>query len=97
MGAEGKTFLEFVEDYPNPMQANARSRDPRKWKHTSENVYVWREGQPGEQEYDFTPWFPGEFGPVVDRLEGYMFALYQHRGGTGDFTPYPNPPDDDDE
>lgn len=97
MSAADKTFHEFVRggDIFRSIQANASSRNPARWKHVSENLYVWRDGKPGEKTYDFSPWFPGEFGPAVDRLEGYMFALYEHRGGTGEFVPFPDPADED--
>lgn len=88
--AEGKTFLEFINlgrDIINSYSLTALSADPRAWKHVSENVFVWKPGTPAEKSYDFGAYFPAGKRPVVDRYEGFMFALYEHRGGTGEFTP----------
>jgi hypothetical protein len=83
--ASGDLFTSLVR--------NAASRNPARWKHVSENTYVWREGQPSEKTYDFSEFFPVGDRARVDRLEGFLFALYQARGGTGEFTPFPEPED----
>jgi hypothetical protein len=98
--AKDKSFLEFARGFNNPLEANFDSRDPAQWKHVSEGTYVFRQGKPAEATYDFSDAFPIDNGGEppyrrerarVDRLEGYLFALYKHRGGTGDFEPFPLP------
>ena len=102
MAVADQTFHEFVRHRGNDVFFNLgtgiNARNPKRWKPNDhdDNVYTWRAGQPGEQEYDFNAFFPTPGGRVrVDRKEGYLFALYQHRGGTGEFVPYPDPEDDE--
>ena len=75
----------------------ANSRDEDRWYRDRQdaNVWTWRRGTDAEKVYDFNPYFPSDTGrKTVDQREGYMFAVYEHRGGTGEFVPYGDDPDD---
>lgn len=100
--AERMTFHEWIahrNDVFFNLTTGWNSRNPERWRADDHdgNVYTWRPDQPGEQVYDFNPYFPADNGrPTVDRKEGYLFALYEHRGGTGGFVPFGDPEDDED-
>ena len=91
MGAEDKTFHQWLKGYGNDLfhslALTQNSNNPKRWRRLRENVYVWHQGRDGEQKYDFSDSFPFGDRDEVGEVEGYAFALYEHRGGTGEFVP----------